>query len=53
LYGIAHDWEWLRTGRLAALLGSVKIASRGGQNHAVDRALLAELYDSHFGGSLW
>ena len=53
LYGIAHDWEWLRTGRLAALLGSVKIASRGGQNHALDRERLAELYDSHFGGSLW
>jgi adenosine kinase len=53
LYGIAHDWEWLRTGRLAALLGSVKIASRGGQNHALDREQLAALYDTHFGGSLW
>ncbi|HXU56245.1 MAG TPA: carbohydrate kinase family protein [Casimicrobiaceae bacterium] len=53
LYGIAHEWEWLRTGRLASLLGSVKIASRGGQNHAVDRARLAELYAAHFGGSLW
>ena len=53
LYGIAHEWEWLRTGRLAALLGAVKIASRGGQNHAVDRARLAELYATHFGGSLW
>ncbi|HEV7414473.1 MAG TPA: carbohydrate kinase family protein [Casimicrobiaceae bacterium] len=53
LYGIAHDWEWLRTGRLATLLGSVKIASRGAQNHALDRERLAELYDSNFGGSLW
>jgi adenosine kinase len=53
LYGIAHRWEWLRTGRLAALLGAVKIASRGGQNHAVNREQLAELYDAHFGGSLW
>ena len=53
LYGIAHEWEWLRTGRLASLLGSVKIASRGGQNHAVDRERLAELYAAHFGGSLW
>jgi adenosine kinase len=53
LYGIAHEWEWLRTGRLAALLGSVKIASRGGQNHAIDRDRLAELYAAHFGGSLW
>lgn len=53
LYGIAHRWDWLRTGRLAALLGSVKIAARGGQNHSVDREQLAGLYDAHFGGSLW
>ncbi|MEP6997012.1 MAG: carbohydrate kinase family protein [Betaproteobacteria bacterium] len=53
LYGIAHGWEWLRTGRLAALLGAVKIASRGGQNHLVGRERLAALYDQQFGGSLW
>ena len=53
LYGIAHGWDWLRTGRLAALLGSAKIASRGGQNHALDRQHLAALYADNFGGSLW
>ena len=53
LYGIAHGWEWLRTGRLAALLGAVKIASRGGQNHSLDRNRLAALYAAHFGGPLW
>jgi len=53
LYGIAHGWQWLRTGRLAALLGAVKIASRGGQNHSLDRDRLATLYAAHFGGSLW
>jgi adenosine kinase len=53
LYGIAHGWDWLRTGRLAALLGSVKIASRGGQNHSLDRQQLAALYDANFRGSLW
>lgn len=53
LYGIAHGWEWLRTGRLAALLGAVKIASRGGQNHSLDREQLSALYDANFGGSLW
>ena len=37
LYGIAHGWDWQRTGRLASLLGSLKIASRGGQNHVIDR----------------
>jgi adenosine kinase len=53
LYGIAHRWDWLRTGRLAALLGSVKIASRGGQNHSLDRQQLAALYESNFRDSLW
>jgi len=53
LYGIAHGWDWQRTGRLASLLGSVKIASRGGQNHIVDRDRLASLYAARFGGSLW
>jgi adenosine kinase len=53
LYGIAHDWDWQRTGRLASLLGSLKIASRGGQNHVVDRERLATLYADQFGDSLW
>ena len=53
LYGIAHGWGWQRTGRLASILGSVKIASRGGQNHVVDRDRLAATYAEQFGGSLW
>ncbi len=53
LYGIARGWDWQRTGRLASLLGSLKIASRGGQNHVVDRDVLAAAYAEHFGGSLW
>ena len=53
LYGIAHAWDWERTGRLASLLGSLKIASRGGQNHAIDRERLARRYAEQFGGSLW
>jgi adenosine kinase len=53
LYGIAHGWGWQRTGRLASLLGSLKIASRGGQNHVIDRERLAVVYADHFGESLW
>jgi adenosine kinase len=49
LYGIAHRWDWERTGRLASLLGSLKIASRGGQNHALGRDAIATLYEKHFG----
>jgi adenosine kinase len=49
LYGIANGWDWERTGRLASLLGSVKIASRGGQNHIVKREEIASLYQECFG----
>ena len=53
LYGIAHDWDWQQTGQLASLLGSVKIASRGGQNHVVNRERIGALYSDAFGGNLW
>jgi adenosine kinase len=53
LYGIAEGWDWERTGRLAAVLGSLKIASRGGQNHAVNRDVVATLYSDAFGRSPW
>jgi hypothetical protein len=47
---LAH---WDRIGRLASLLGSLKIASRGGQNHIVDRDALAAIYHKHYGHHLW
>ena len=53
LYGIGHGWEWRRTGRLASVLGSIKIAERGGQNHALSRAAVEALYDRCFGEPLF
>ena len=53
LYGIAHGWNWERTGRLASLLGSVKIASRGGQNHVFSRDAIAALYYDRFAQPLF
>ena len=53
LYGIAQGWDWERTGRLAATLGSLKIASQGGQNHAVSRDRVAALYYETFDADLW
>jgi adenosine kinase len=53
LYGIAHQWDWERTGRLAATLGALKIASRGGQNHTVDRDSVAQLYHRQFDAYPW
>ncbi len=37
LYGIAQGYDWPTSGRLASLMGSIKIASRGGQNHQPTR----------------
>jgi adenosine kinase len=42
-----------RTGWLASLLGSLKIASRGGQNHPIDRGVVATLYRERFGQTLF
>ncbi|WIM04868.1 MAG: carbohydrate kinase family protein [Candidatus Nitricoxidivorans perseverans] len=52
LYGIARDWEWEKTGRLASLMGSIKIAHRGGQNHKPSREEIAERYRLAFGEPL-
>jgi adenosine kinase len=49
LYGIAQQWDWERTGRLASVLGALKIGSRGGQNHTVNRDTVAALYSKAFG----
>jgi adenosine kinase len=53
LYGIAHDWDWQATGNLASVMGSIKIASRGGQNHAIDRDIVATRYREAFGEMPW
>ena len=53
LYGIGQGWDWQRTGRLASLLGSLKIATRGGQNHPLQRDAIAALYDERFGQPLF
>jgi adenosine kinase len=53
LYGIAHGLPWEKTGRLAALMGAHKIASRGGQNHTVEREAIARDYYQAFGEYVW
>jgi adenosine kinase len=53
LYGIAAGWDWGRTGNLASVMGSIKIASRGGQNHVVDREIVAKRYRDAFGEPPW
>jgi len=52
LYGITRGWEWQKTGRLAALMGGIKITHRGGQNHKPTRAEIAAQFQAAFGESL-
>ncbi|HEX7053857.1 MAG TPA: carbohydrate kinase family protein [Burkholderiales bacterium] len=53
LYGIVQGWDWPRTGRLAAVMGAIKIARRGAQNHAPSRDEIEARYRRAFGHSPW
>jgi adenosine kinase len=53
LYGIANGFDWPTTGRLAAVMGAIKIACRGGQNHQPSREEIAERYRRAFGAAPW
>jgi adenosine kinase len=53
LYGISHGLGWERTGRLAAVMGAIKIAHRGGQNHRPSRDDIAARYREAFGSAPW
>lgn len=52
LYGIAHGMDWQSCGQLGALMGSLKIASRGGQNHCFTRDEIARRYFDNFGSRI-
>jgi len=53
LYGIAAGWDWQKTGRLAAVMGAIKIAHRGGQNHRPTRKDIADQFSKAFGSRPW
>ena len=53
LYGMANGWDWPSTGRLGAVMGAIKIAHRGAQNHSPSRDEIEERYKSAFGFSPW
>jgi adenosine kinase len=49
LYGLLHGLPWEKTGRIASLLGSLKIESRGTQNHTFTAAEFKQRYETLFG----
>ena len=53
LHGIASGCDWPTAGRLAAVMGAIKIAHRGGQNHRPSREEIGERYRRAFGNAPW
>ena len=53
MYGLANDFGVERAGRLASVMGSIKIGHRGGQNHAPTRQDIAARYAAAFGERPW
>jgi adenosine kinase len=44
LYGISKKWDWQSAGRLASVMGAIKIQNQGGQNHRPSRDDIEKLY---------
>ncbi|MDN0083079.1 carbohydrate kinase family protein [Crenobacter sp. SG2305] len=51
LYGLKRGLDWQVTGRLANVIGAVKVASLGAQNHFFDWDSLADLYEQAYGAA--
>ncbi len=51
LYGLMNEYEWETIGRIASLLGSIKIEHNGTQNHSFTLDAFKERYVESFGSS--
>jgi len=49
IHGLLRGLDWETTGRVASLMGSIKIESRGPQNHQFTPAEFQQRYRDHFG----
>ena len=52
LYGIANEMDWQTTGQLGSLMGALKIAQRGGQNHSFSSDEIGQRYFEAFGSRI-
>ena len=52
IHGILREFDWETTGRIASLMGAIKVAVRGTQNHSFTKAEFAEAYRAAFGEPL-
>ena len=52
LYGLMHSLDWETTGRIAALMGAIKIERHGTQNHSFDADEFRRRYHESFGDEM-
>jgi adenosine kinase len=52
LYGLHRELDWETTGRIASLMGALKIECHGTQNHSFTLDEFKRRYKSSFGRSL-
>ena len=53
LYGIVNHLDCQTTGQLGSLMGALKIAQRGGQNHQFTRDEIDQYYFESFGARIF
>ena len=51
LFGLENDMDWETTGRLASLMGSIKITHQGPQNHQPSKTAITDQFKTAFGFS--
>ncbi len=51
LFGLENGMDWETTGRLASLMGSIKITHQGPQNHQPSKTAIADQFKAAFGFS--
>ncbi|MFT5111221.1 MAG: adenosine kinase [Parasphingorhabdus sp.] len=49
LYGLEQGFDWKTTGRIASLIGSVKVETNGTQNHQINPDAFMERFVKEFG----
>lgn len=52
IHGLLRGFDWETTGRIASLMGAIKIEARGTQNHRFTAAEFADRYQGSFGTAL-
>ncbi len=49
LYGLMNDMDWETTGRIASLMGAIKIEQHGTQNHRLEKQEFEDQFKEAFG----